>query len=103
VRPPLTFASGFFLPAGLAFDAAGNLFVTNDIANTVSEVKAGTTTPMLFASGFSIPNLLAVQATPAVPEPSTLIPALSGVALTGLIYAWRKRRRARAAVGHSPR
>ena len=35
---PTTFATGFNDPVGLAFDAAGNLYVANNGADTVSEV-----------------------------------------------------------------
>ena len=50
-----TFASGFDDPYGLAFDAAGNLYVAN-YANTVSKVTpAGVVSP--FASGFDGPRV----------------------------------------------
>ena len=53
-----TFASGFNLPFGLAFDSAGNLYVANAGNNTVSEVTpAGAVST--FASGFNLPVGLA--------------------------------------------
>jgi hypothetical protein len=59
-----TFASGFNDPNGLAFDAAGNLYVSNDGTgnnSTVSEVTpAGVVST--FASGFNGPYGLAVDA-----------------------------------------
>ena len=39
------FASGFNDPVGLAFDAAGNLYVANDGDGTVSEVSQTMTVP----------------------------------------------------------
>ena len=52
------FASGFDDPVGLAFDAAGNLYVANLLDNTVSEVTpAGVVST--FAAGFSGPAGLA--------------------------------------------
>ena len=56
-----TFASGFNDPVGLAFDAAGNLYVANVGNDTVSEVTpAGAVST--FASGFNDPNGLAFDA-----------------------------------------
>ena len=53
-----SFASGFDDPVGLAFDAAGNLYVANLLDNTVSEVTpAGVVST--FAAGFSGPAGLA--------------------------------------------
>ncbi|OWK39902.1 IPT/TIG domain-containing protein [Fimbriiglobus ruber] len=49
-----TFATGFTVPSGLAFDAAGNLYVADSTANTVSRVTpAGIVST--YASGFSAP------------------------------------------------
>ena len=56
-----TFATGFHNPAGLAFDAAGNLYVANLTANTVSEVTPGGVVTT-FATGFSGPAGLAFDA-----------------------------------------
>ena len=56
-----TFASGFNSPDGLAFDAAGNLYVANAGNNTVSKVTpAGVVST--FASGFNDPVGLAFDA-----------------------------------------
>ena len=56
-----TFASGFNGPDGLAFDAAGNLYVANQCNGTVSEVTpAGVVST--FASGFNQPCGLAFDA-----------------------------------------
>ena len=56
-----TFARGFLAPRGLAFDAAGNLYVANGGNGTVSEVtSAGTVST--FASGFAQPCGLAFDA-----------------------------------------
>jgi len=55
------FASGFSTAQGLAFDAAGNLYVANSTADTVSRVTpAGVVTT--FASGLSFPIGLAFDA-----------------------------------------
>ncbi|MSU58287.1 MAG: hypothetical protein EXS35_08920 [Pedosphaera sp.] len=53
-----TFASGFSLPIGLAFDSAGTLYVANEGNNTVSKVTTNGTVST-FASGFSNPRALA--------------------------------------------
>ena len=56
-----TFATGFNLPTGEAFDAAGNLYVGNPAGNTVSRVTpAGAVST--FASGISSPEGLAFDA-----------------------------------------
>jgi sugar lactone lactonase YvrE len=56
-----TFASGFNFPAATAFDAAGNLYVANNGAGTVSKVTpAGTVST--FASGLNGPAGLAFDA-----------------------------------------
>ena len=56
-----TFASGFVEPFGLAFDAAGNLYVANSDDDTVSEVTpAGVVST--FVSGLSGPVGLAFDA-----------------------------------------
>ena len=49
------FASGFNVPAGLAFDAAGNLYVADKVDNTVSEVTPAGGWSAPFASGFKAP------------------------------------------------
>jgi DNA-binding beta-propeller fold protein YncE len=56
-----TFASGFWDPYGLAFDASGNLYVANAGNDTISEVTpAGAVSQ--FATGFTIPVELAFDA-----------------------------------------
>ncbi len=60
-RTTSTFASGLNGPYGLAFDAAGNLYVANGNDNTVSKVTpAGVVSS--FASGFNGPDCLAFDA-----------------------------------------
>jgi hypothetical protein len=55
------FASGFNDPVGLAFDAAGNLYVVNDLGGAVNKVTpAGVVSA--FASGFNGPADLAFDA-----------------------------------------
>ena len=44
-----TFASGFNTPAGVAFDAAGSLYVANAGAGTVSEVVGAAPPPVAVA------------------------------------------------------
>jgi sugar lactone lactonase YvrE len=58
---PSTFASGFGAPGGLAFDAAGNLYVAEFFADKVSKVTpAGVVTT--FATGLDEPQGLAFDA-----------------------------------------
>ncbi len=52
------FVSGLIGPEGLAFDAAGDLFVAN-LAGTVSEVPPAGGTATTFAPGFDVPTGLA--------------------------------------------
>lgn len=83
------FASGLAQPSALAFDTAGNLFVTEQGNGDVAEISYnGVVSP--FASGFGNATALAISgiALP-VPEPSSLPLAAAG-ALT-LIFRLRKR------------
>ena len=65
-----TFASGFDDPDGLAFDAAGNLYVANAGNDTVSKVTpAGTVST--FASGFNDPDGLAFDAPATSTSPTS--------------------------------
>jgi len=55
-----TFASGFNFPDALAFDTAGNLYVSNGNSNTVSKINStGTVVSLSFASGFNGPYAMA--------------------------------------------
>jgi hypothetical protein len=65
-------------PGVYTTDSAGRLFTFNN--GVFAE----------YANG----SLTIATETAAVPEPATLVPALSSVALVGLGYVWRKRRRA---------
>ena len=56
------FANGFSNPFGMALDAAGNLYVSNQGNNTVSAVGPGGGAATLFATGFSNPSGLAFDA-----------------------------------------
>src|SRR5579871_3332007 len=55
------FATGLNSPFGLAFDKAGNLYVSDISADTISKVSPDGSTVSLFASGFSTPEGLAVD------------------------------------------
>ena len=57
-----TFASGFNNPAGLAFDAAGNLYVANAAGGTISKVTPTGAVSTFVASGLSSPRGLAFDA-----------------------------------------
>ncbi len=87
--------------AGLAFDQAGNLYVSGQIATSpvgVSRVASAGGAANTFASGFSNPQFLATFAAPAVgtPEPSSLaLLSMAASAMAG--YGWWGRRRRQAA------
>ncbi len=83
-----TFASGLVYPTGLAFDSAGNLFMTDNNLDSIYEFTPGGA-QSLFASGLSGPSYLAFQGvTLPVPEPSAL--GLLAVAATGLLVRRRR-------------
>jgi sugar lactone lactonase YvrE len=56
-----TFASGFFDPSGLAFDASGDLYVANEGSGEVDEVTPGGSVKLI-ASGLKDPDALAFSA-----------------------------------------
>ncbi len=60
--PKGTFASGLSGPAGLAFDAAGDLYVANLTGNTISEFSSTGASKGTFASGLDLPVGLAFDA-----------------------------------------
>ena len=57
-----TLGSGFNIPAGVAVDAHGNLFIGDQNNNVVKEIPGGTGTPITIATGFSTPDGVAVDA-----------------------------------------
>jgi gliding motility-associated-like protein len=54
--------SGFNSPAGLAVDAAGNVYVADQSNNAVKKIPAGNGTPVTIGTGFSVPSGVAVDA-----------------------------------------
>jgi gliding motility-associated-like protein len=54
--------SGFSQPEGLAVDAAGNVYVADEVNNAVKKIPAGNGTPVTLGSGFSDPTGVAVDA-----------------------------------------
>src|SRR5262249_16182625 len=56
-----TFASGFSIPVGLAFDGGDNLYVANNTNGTVSKVTPGGVVST-FATGFNSAQYLAFDA-----------------------------------------
>ena len=63
--PPPFFAAGLNRPSGLAFDAAGNLYVANQGVNSVSRFTPGGLGSVL-ASGFATPTGLAFDSAGAL-------------------------------------
>src|ERR1700753_1970979 len=57
-----TLGSGFNIPAGIAVDSKGNIFIGDQNNNQVKEIPVGSNTPIVIASGFSTPDGVAVDA-----------------------------------------
>ncbi len=57
-----TLGSGFNIPAGVAVDAAGNIFIGDQNNNVVKEIPVGSNTPITIGTGFSTPDGVAVDA-----------------------------------------
>ncbi len=78
------FASGAGLvgPAGLAFDGSGNLYAANFNGNTIEEFNSSGTGTLFANSGLSTPVFIAIF---PVPEPSTLLLVLLGLASLGCV------------------
>ena len=58
----MTLGSGFNIPAGVAVDAQGNVFIGDQNNNAVKEIPGGTGTPITIATGFSTPDGIALDA-----------------------------------------
>jgi len=56
-----TLGSGFNIPAGVAVDAQGNVFIGDQNNNVVKEIPGGTGTPITIATGFSVPDGIAID------------------------------------------
>jgi len=59
---PVTLGSGFKSPAGVAYDAAGNVYVADETNNAVYKIPAAGGTPVAIGSGFSSPLGVALDA-----------------------------------------
>jgi len=59
---PVAIGSGFKSPAGVAFDAAGNVYVADENNNAVYKIPAAGGVPVVLGSGFSSPLGVAVDA-----------------------------------------
>ncbi len=57
-----TLGSGFNIPAGVAVDSKGNIFIGDQNNNVVKEIPGGTGTPITIATGFSTPDGVALDA-----------------------------------------
>ena len=57
-----TLGSGFNIPAGVAVDAQGNVFIGDQNNNALKEIPGGTGTPITIATGFSTPDGVAIDA-----------------------------------------
>ena len=57
-----TLGSGFNIPAGIAVDAAGNIYIGDQNNNVVKKIPGGTGTPITIATGFSTPDGIAIDA-----------------------------------------
>ena len=80
-------------PTGLTFDALGDLFVTDDGNNTISEITPGGVTSTFATTGLALNGPVGIVFTggqAAAPEPSSLV--LSGLGVV-MAYAFSRRRR----------
>jgi len=59
---PIVQGSGFNIPAGIAVDATGNIYVADQNNNAVKKIPAGNGTPVSIGSGFLTPDGVAVDA-----------------------------------------
>jgi len=59
---PVIIRSGFKYPAGVAVDAAGDVYVADESNNAVTEIPVGGGTPISLGSGFNAPEGVAVDA-----------------------------------------
>lgn len=55
-----TISTGLNGPTGLAFDAAGNLFVANLGGSTVTKYAPGSSTPVTISTGIDQPQALQI-------------------------------------------
>ncbi|HEX5461490.1 MAG TPA: NHL repeat-containing protein [Steroidobacteraceae bacterium] len=86
---PITVASSFSFPRGVALDAKGNVFVADASANAVYEVPStgsGYGAPITLASGFNYPEGVALDAAGNVFVSDTLNQALKEIPLSDGSY-----------------
>ncbi|ASU36279.1 cadherin-like beta sandwich domain-containing protein [Mucilaginibacter xinganensis] len=57
-----TLGSGFNIPAGIAVDGAGNIYIGDQNNNVVKKIPGGTGTPVVIGTGFNTPDGVAVDA-----------------------------------------
>ena len=86
-------SSGLDDPEGLAFDAAGNLYVANDGNNTISEVTPAGAVSTFVSSGLNYPD-----AWPSTPPATSTSPTgeqhdLQGDACRGRLHLRQQRAR----------